>query len=170
MIKENFHYLKDQEGALELLKKEMEIYRLKKQKLKLGAIVFEIKETIFGGIPIWEDVDIRYIRQDNTDADELKIENRLKAIGWKWDFKNVAAFCIVIFMGLCEIYTYLEYWYRKYLPALAFRSEHFDYILKAGFEWTLTPFTFGILKQRFAMNYWLVEVLTDFCIYFNIIF
>jgi hypothetical protein len=28
-----------------------------------------------------EEVDIRYIRQDNKDTDELKIENRLKAIG-----------------------------------------------------------------------------------------
>jgi hypothetical protein len=49
----------------------------------LGAIVFEVKETYFGNIVINEDIDIRYIRQDNTDTDELKIENRLKAIGWK---------------------------------------------------------------------------------------
>jgi hypothetical protein len=49
--------------------------------LKLGAIIFEVKETYFGGILIIEEVDIRYVRQDNTDTDALKLENRLKAIG-----------------------------------------------------------------------------------------
>jgi hypothetical protein len=47
----------------------------------LGAIVFEIKETYFNGVLLLEEIDIRYIRQDNTDTDSLKIENRLKAIG-----------------------------------------------------------------------------------------
>jgi hypothetical protein len=46
----------------------------------LGAITFEIKETYFHGILLTEEIDIRYIRQDNTETDKLKIENRLKAI------------------------------------------------------------------------------------------
>jgi len=40
-----------------------------------------VKETYFHGILLHEDIDIRYIRQDNTETDELKLENRLKAIG-----------------------------------------------------------------------------------------
>jgi hypothetical protein len=43
--------------------------------------VFEIKETLYHGIVLTEEVDIRFIRQDTTEADNLKLENRLKAIG-----------------------------------------------------------------------------------------
>jgi hypothetical protein len=81
MIKENYHKLKNKQEALDLLKYQIKVYRIKKQKLKLGAIVFEIKEVLFCGITLSEDVDIRYIRQDNTRTDDLKLENRLKAIG-----------------------------------------------------------------------------------------
>lgn len=170
MVKQNYHRLKDEQKTLDFLKYQVKIYQLKKQKLKLGAIVFEVKEISLCGIVLAEDVDIRYIRQDNTDTDKLTIEYRLKAIGWKWDAKNVIAFCTVIFVFLCEIYTLINYWYRKNLPTLAFRAEHFDYLLKSGFEWSLTPFSVGSLKERFSSNYWLVETLTDYCIYFNIIF
>lgn len=170
MIKENYHRLRDEQEMLDFLKYQIKVYQLKKQKLKLGAIVFEIKEITLCDIVLYEEVDIRYIRQDNTDSDNLKIENRLKAIGWKWDTKNVVAFGVVIFIFLCEAYTHINYWYRKNLPTLAYRAEHFDYLLKSGFEWSLTPITVGDLKARFASNYWLVELFTDYCIYFNVIF
>jgi hypothetical protein len=98
------------------------------------------------------------------------LENRLKAIGWKRDAKNVVALLVVIFILLCEIYTHLHYWYCKNLPTLAFRAEHFDYILKFGFESSLSPFSVGSLKEWSKTNYWLAETITDFCIYFNIIF
>lgn len=80
-IKENYHRLRDEEKTLDFLKYQIKVYQLKKQKLKLGAIVFEIKEITLCDIVLYEEVDIRYIRQDNTDTDNLKIENRLKAIG-----------------------------------------------------------------------------------------
>ena len=79
-IRKNYHLLKDENLALKFLRYHLELLQWKKNKLKLGAIVFEVKETYFHGILLIEEVDIRYIRQDNTDTDELKLENRLKAI------------------------------------------------------------------------------------------
>jgi hypothetical protein len=115
-------------------------------------------------------VDIRYIKQDNTDTDELKIENRLKAIGWKWDLKNVIALLVVIFGLCCEFYTYLHHWYCANLPTLAYRSEHFDYILKYGFETSMISGEIGFFKKLSSLNFWLIDILTDFCVYFNIVF
>lgn len=169
-IKKNYHLLKDEKFALNFVRYHIELLQWKKNKLKLGAIVFEVKETYFHGILLIEEVDIRYIRQDNTDTDELKLENRLKAIGWKWDLKNVIALLVVIFGLLCELYTHLHFWYCKNLPTLAFRSEHFDYILKCGFESSFVLGNVGTFKKLSILNYWLVDLLTDFCTYFNIIF
>lgn len=169
-IRQNFHRLKDENFALKFVQYHIELLAWKRNKLKLGAIVFEIKETYFHGILLREDIDIRYIRQDNTDADELKLENRLKAIGWKWDLKNFSALLVVIFGLLCEIYSHLYAWYCKNLPTLAYRSEHFDHILKYGFENSIIAGEIGFYKKLSGLNFWLVDFLTDFCVYFNIIF
>jgi hypothetical protein len=169
-IKENYHRLKDETFALNFVRYHYELLQWKRNKLKLGAIVFEIKETYFNGVLLHEEVDIRHIRQDNTKTDELKLENRLKAIAWKWDFKNVVALMFVIFGLSCELYTHLYYWYQKNLPSLAYRSEHYDYILKYGLENSLISGEIGCFKKMSSFNYWLVNTLTDFCTYFNIIF
>lgn len=169
-IKQNYHKLRNEEFALKFLRYHIELLNWKKNKLKLGAIVFEVKETYFHGILLIEEVDIRYIRQDNTVTDSLKLENRLKAIGWKWDFKNIASFIIVIFFIFRYIFKFFYKWYCENLPTLAYRSEHYDYILKFGFENSLIPGQIGFLKQLIFCNNWIASFLTDFCIYFNIIF
>jgi len=169
-IRENYHRLKNETFALNFVRYHIELLQWKRNKLKLGAIVFEIKETYFNGVLLSEDIDIRYIRQDNTDTDALKIENRLKAIGWKWDFKNIVALLLVITGIIFQLYFYLHQWYCKNLPTLAYRSEHFDYILKYGFENSLISGEIGFFKKLSLSNYWLVDLLTDFCIYFNIVF
>jgi len=81
IVKQNYHRLRNEAFALNFIRYHIELLEWKRNKLKLGAIVFEVKETYFGGILLYEEVDIRYIRQDNTVTDNLKIENRLKAIG-----------------------------------------------------------------------------------------
>lgn len=169
-IKENYHRLRDEKLALNFVRYHIELLEWKRNKLKLGAIVFEVKETYFHGILLLEEVDIRYVRQDNTKTDELKLENRLKAIGWKWDLKNIIALLVVIFGFCCEMYTHLLYWYQKHLPTLAYRSEHYDYVLKYGFENVFIGGNVSLFKNLIIFNYWIVDTLTDFCTYFNIIF
>lgn len=56
------------------------LIELKKKKLKLGAIIFEINEIFLGEFLIYEIVDIRYIKQDNTQTDELNLTNRLNKL------------------------------------------------------------------------------------------
>lgn len=52
---------------------------LKRKKLKLGAISFEIKEHTAPGTTflLFETIDIRFINQDNTEEDERSFEARL---------------------------------------------------------------------------------------------
>jgi hypothetical protein len=52
--------------------------QIKKQKLKLGAISFEIIETFVNKIKIYENLEIKFIRQDTSFNDSLKFKNRLK--------------------------------------------------------------------------------------------
>jgi hypothetical protein len=52
----------------------------KLRKLKLGSVTFDIKYFFFSNILLLETVEMRYTRQDLTEENELKIENRLEAL------------------------------------------------------------------------------------------
>ena len=83
LIRENNHRLKDKKKTLKLMNYLLSSLRFKLKKLKLGKILFEFKKIVYADITIHEEVEIRYIRQDTTRDDELKIENRLKALNWQ---------------------------------------------------------------------------------------
>lgn len=156
--------------AVKLLRYFQEQLALKKKKLKLGSVTFDIKQIVFYQIVLWEEIEIRYTRQDTSEEDERKVENILKRLGWKWDAKNILAFCVVLFGIVTYLYSLLRYQYQKYLPAIAFRSEHHDYVLRYGFENCFSPYAVGTFRQLSSVNYWMVDLLTDFCTYFNVIF
>jgi hypothetical protein len=80
MIKNNNHRLKDKDKALIFINNIIKILRKNIKRLKLGKIVFEFKKIIYADIVIYEEIEMRYIRQDTTKEDELKIENRLEAL------------------------------------------------------------------------------------------
>lgn len=166
----NYDLIKNKKLARSYILYHYELLKWKRNKLKLGSIVFEIKETFFHGVKLDECVDIRYTRQDNTVTDNLKIENRLKAIGWKWNYKNYIALAVVIIGFLFQIYVFFYNWYIKNLPTLAFRDEHYDYLIRYSFENTFNGLNLSFLNKTAVINYQLVDLLTEFSIYFGIIF
>lgn len=168
-IKKNYHLLKDEKKALLFLRYQFELLAWKRQKLKLGAIVFEIKKIVIAGITLHEDIEIRYIRQDTTRDDELKIENRLKALGWKWDFKNVGAFIIVLIFAITFIYAQLYIWYCENLATLAYRDPIIDELIKFSFKTTLLSNILQTYKYLIYLNEIFSDSLSKFCIEFNII-
>lgn len=76
----NRNKFKNNKNALLLVQSEYEIFRLKKEKLKLGKVALEVKEYFLGDIVVFETLEMVFTRQDNTVENELKLENRLKAL------------------------------------------------------------------------------------------
>jgi hypothetical protein len=75
--------LKNKKIVKKVITYHYELLKIKKNKLKLGAVTFDLIQTMFEGFLIKQTIEMRYIRQDTSAADELKIENRLKALYWK---------------------------------------------------------------------------------------
>jgi hypothetical protein len=170
MVKKNKHRLRNQKRALIFLQYHLDLLEWKQKKLKLGAIVFEIKEFQFAGITFWEEIEIKFIRQDTTEEDDRKLETLLKKLGWQWDARNIIAFVVVATAAFLYSIAFLKTQYYFYFPTLAYRSQHYDFILRCGFENAYLVNSIGFFQNFFALNFWLVDVLTDFCIHFNIIF
>jgi hypothetical protein len=60
--------------------------------------------------------------------------------------------------------------YCSWFPDIAYRSEIYDQILKYGLELSLKS---SVVKSSYNImdyNLYFASVITDFCIYFNIIF
>ena len=170
LVKQNEHRLINKQRTLIFLHYHWDLLLWKRNKLKLGAIVFVIKEYKFDEVVMWEDIEIKFIRQDTTEEDDRKLEVLLKRLNWEWNMKNYIALGVVFFGFFIQIWTFLKFQYCKYLPTLAYRSEHYDFILKCGFESAFSFNSIGFFYQMSAMNYWLIDVIVDFCIYFNLIF
>lgn len=160
------HLLKKKKISLFLYKLKLQEYH--RQKLKLGSLVFEIKEHTLMGFTIYEVIDIRYTRQDNTFEDSLKIDNRLKALNWKWDIYNILAFILVISFIVIFIYSQLYLWFFENLPFLfendTKRQNLVKYVFDSSFRNNLSLF-----KNFNNVNLWLNNLLFNVCDYYNIL-
>lgn len=75
---ENYSRFFDKFRARQIIIDEYAHLKLKKEKLKLGKITFEFKYHFYGTIPIYEEVEMIFCRQDNTEENEKKLEFILK--------------------------------------------------------------------------------------------
>lgn len=78
LVIKNSDRIKDKKQTITTLRCFYDMSILKREKLKLGKILFEIKEHMDGEVVLYETLEMVFCRQDNTDENELKIENRLK--------------------------------------------------------------------------------------------
>jgi hypothetical protein len=97
IISENRHFLRDKKKTRIYLQYHWELLIWKRNKLKLGAIVFIVKEYKFDEIVLWEEPEIKFIRQDTTLEDERKLEVLLEKLNWEWNAKNYIALAVVVF-------------------------------------------------------------------------
>lgn len=170
MILLNYDKLSNKKLTFAFLSYHFKLLEWKKRKLKLGAITFEIKEITAYEFVLWEEVDIRYIRQDNTDEDEKKIENILKRFAWKWDFKNIASFILVSSVALVFIYATIYCWYCDTFPSFAFREKKYNELIKFSVYSSFSYAPIGFLNKWIILNNWLLDLLVDYCIMFDLLF
>jgi hypothetical protein len=166
----NYDKLTNKKLAIAFVSYQFKLLAWKKNKLKLGAITFEIKEVRAYEFLLWEDIDIRYIRQDNTESDELKLENILKSYAWKWDFKNVFALILVGSLFLVFLYALSYCWYCDNLPSLAFRDKKLDKVVEFSLQTFFSPTPVGFIKKWVILNAWVNKVLVEYCLAFNLFF
>jgi len=131
--------------------KKQEIAKIKKEKLKLGLVSFEIKEITFANYVIFDTIEMIFSRQDNTEANLLKVENQLAALDWKWNFDNIFALIIVVFILFFYFYNLLyDYFELNILSNLKdFDFDHESLITSAK---TLLSIYFSFLRNIYFMN------------------
>lgn len=166
----NYHRIQNLKLAVTYIKYQFELVAWKKSKLKLGAIVFEIKELIMVECVLHEEVEIRFINQDNTRTDELKLENRLKALDWKWDFPHISAF-LLLFLGffVCVKWYFMN-WCIDTIPAFVLTDKNIGCLIYFAFLIAFTSIKIPSLRSFMYLNQLLADMLTDVCSLTGILF
>ena len=141
-----------------------------KKKRRPGKISFEHKYFFFDDILLKIDVEFKFIRQNTYDEDQNKLSAIIKRQGWQNNLKNNLALIPVFFIIFWEIYTNLYEFYQIYFYFLAFRSPIDDALVKVGFK-SLSSFNCGeTFIFIYQLNSYLVDILINFAINFNMIF
>jgi len=85
---------------------EYKAIKLKREKLKLGAIVFSLCEFRYRGILVYHWFEVLYTNQSNSQyiSSHVRFKNAINFIKWSWDFNNIFAlsFLSSIFYDICS--------------------------------------------------------------------
>lgn len=150
------------------MKNKTYLINTQKQKLKLGTIAFQIKNIEIMGIHVGEEIDIKFTKQDTTHEDSLKVENRLEALKWKWDFSNILAFLIIIFSILFFINAQFIHFYDDFLNILNSQTTNNDSLVTFTLE-SLFKVNTQSTNKFDHLNFFITDVLIDMCDYYNIL-
>lgn len=173
---DNYDKIPNKKKALDVINNEYEILQLKKEKLKLGKVTFEFKYHYFGEVLLFEELEMVYCRQDNTDENERKIENLLDYYSWKWDFNNIGAFIILAYFAYSCLKLFILQWLQT-LPFdffMLFSTALVDDI----YIKTLIEYSFSLLADNnkifkfypfYEINFFMYDILTQFIVKFQVI-
>jgi len=141
----------------------------KRKKLKLGAIVFIVKEYKFDEVLLWEEAEIKFINQDTTVEDARSLETIFNKLAWEWNGRSYFALGVVVSIMLSKVLRFFKGVYYSYFPSLVHRSDLNNYVVKCGFEEAYFFHSIGEFADAARSSFWLIDVLTDFSIYYDII-
>jgi hypothetical protein len=149
-----------------------EIYLLfwKRRKLKLGKIIFDIREYRSQGFLLFEEIRIVYVRQDNTEEQSYSLEAWVEYFSWQWDWVNILAFLALLGFIFNQIKFQLFVFFARPWIYFFIRFDFEEYIyrmlLKDLFQ--VPHIGLGILYNK--QNEWFVNVCIDLCSFCNIFF
>lgn len=109
-----------------------------------------------------EYLKIKFINQDTSASDALKIENIIKKISWQWNKINVIALIFTLIFIFSFIKSFFKAWLVNSLPFLFYRWEVYD---------NLINFSLKLIFNNFWYNFRddIVEIIFNFVIFFNLL-
>jgi len=129
----NHHRIKNRTVFKRYLIYSYDLLQIKRSKLKLGTITFEIKPTIINGITVTYTFEMIFSRQPSTQQSKKQLEKILSFFNWSWDFKNV--FTLLISLWLIGYYMMerLSTFFKTYINASILDEEHLHLVLNQIF-------------------------------------
>jgi len=136
--------------------------QIKKNKLKLGSITFEMKPYTFNNVILFYSFEMVFSLQPSFNTKQKTMNNILNFFNWTWDFKNI--FTLILLVGSFFYYTtiQLRFFYTSYIHTTLVDEDHLNIILNQIF----TLIEFKPLNSSFVYNF--SNIIADLAIYLNL--
>jgi len=142
----------------------------KKKQNQLGLIKYNIKNVTLNGYVVSEEIQINYIRQDNTDEAGISFDSWDAYFSWRWDFVHLVALLLMLKLLL----NYIKIWVFSNLSQplswIFYKPIYAKYLTKILITSIYSINSTTFLKQWVAYHNFFVDVLVDLCSFFNIFF
>ena len=129
----NYAKLKNNKLFQQYLLSSYELLQIKRNKLKLGSVIFEIQPLIINGFTVTYSFEMIFSRQPSANSSKKTMEKILTFFKWHWDFKNI--FTLIIFIGLVSYYfmNTFQLFYKTYINSSLLDDEHLNLVLNQIF-------------------------------------
>lgn len=159
----NYNLIKNKSRTFRYLHYLAKSEKIKKDKLKLGSVTFEMRPLIFNGVVFSYHFEMIFSQQTTINDKSKNIKKILNFFQWSWDFKNVST--LLIFLGFSYYSLYNAFYRFKHscISGSLFDQEHISLILQT---------TFSNLDSRLGSLHSisnLSNTLVDLSMYFNLI-
>lgn len=130
----NFKLIKNKTQFKQYIRYFYDLREIKKAKLKLGSVTFEMRPVLFNGIVIKHSFEMVFSRQPLSSQSSKRIEKILNFFKWSWDFKNVTT--LFLFIGVLISYSYrlLVDFYNQYINSSFLDEDHLYIVLNHIFS------------------------------------
>lgn len=152
------------------LEYQLAIKRYLKSQLQYGSLIFEITEHSIYGIPLYQEINIKYTKQiHNPQINDSTLYDFFRKKKFKFNTINIISLIITFFICCLFIYTEIYYLYTSWFPDIAFRSPIYDLIFSKSLYLILDLPLINFINFK-TINFFFIELIISFSTYFNLIF
>lgn len=155
----NKHNIKQKQKWISLISHSHKLFKINRQKLKLGVVVFEYKPLMYGKFLLKYNFNLVLSRDIKNK--QLQFERTLSMFKWSWDFKSIATLLILFTISIFTIRSYTYNIYTNIIKVPLINPEHLAVVLSQVFD----------LVESKTNNYYLLNLsstLADLSIYLNL--
>ena len=157
----NYNNFKNPNIFLNFIRTEYELLKIKKSKLKLGSIVFQLVEVKHQGVLLNRYFELVFINQAGPQLKKKKLQKWVDFLKWNWDFTNICALSIIISF-LFDIFSknlklFLSFYFED-------RFKLFNIIFLEEILNSLIPLPTNKITRGVCLDMmWTNNIVIDFC-------
>jgi hypothetical protein len=135
-------------------------FKIKRQQLKLGLVVFEYKPLMYGNFLLKHDFNL--VLSNQSRDKKTQFENTLSTFRWSWDWKSLVTLLTFLILASLLVKNYVTNLYVNVFNIALIHPDHLSTVLNH---------TFDLIDPTLGNNDFnsLSSTLADLSIYLNLL-
>lgn len=128
----NQHNIQQKQKWMSIISHSYKLFKINRQKLKLGVVVFEYKPLMYGKFLLKYDFNLVLSRDIKNK--QLQLERTLSTFTWSWDFKSISSLLFLFTVFIFTIRNYTCNIYANIIKVPLINPDHLAVVLNQVFD------------------------------------